>query len=297
MKTAVSPALLLVVVSRASCSQPAPPPPAAPPGPDLGAEERAIRETDARWLKAAQSRDAAGEAAMLAADGIAFREHLEPIVGPAAFQAYPEKQQAANPKSSTSWTTDTVRVARSGDVGGPNRLVPDQGRWAERRQGRSRTFRHRVEKNRQRMEGLTRHRDLHRARGGEEVMSVNRAAAVLLPPVSLPAHPDQHDAVVEATLPAIAIHENQVGCVRDNVQELTAIVGAVVNGRAPARRHADRGNAGGPRVEIQLLLLALYRDLCNPRVRDVVIYMRGGALVRSVLIDDDAFRQLGRRGG
>ncbi len=140
MKTAVSSALLLVVVLCASCSQPAPPPPAPPPGPDLGAAERAIRDGDARWLKAAQSRDAAGEAASLASDGIAYREHHEPLVGPAAFQAYLEKEYAANPKSSTSWTTDTVRVAASGDVGiqtgtyhtkgvGPKGASEDRGRF------------------------------------------------------------------------------------------------------------------------------------------------------------------------
>jgi ketosteroid isomerase-like protein len=140
MKTPVRSALLLLAVLSASCSQPPPPPPAAPPAPDLAAAERAIREGDARWLKAAQSRDAAGEAASLASDGIAYREHVDPLVGPAAFQAYLEKEYAANPKSSSSWTTDAVQVAASGDVGfqtgtyhttglGPKGAGEDRGRF------------------------------------------------------------------------------------------------------------------------------------------------------------------------
>ena len=39
---------------------------AAPAKPDLAAEEQAIRAQDAAWMKAAQSRDAAAEATILA---------------------------------------------------------------------------------------------------------------------------------------------------------------------------------------------------------------------------------------
>jgi ketosteroid isomerase-like protein len=140
MKTSVWSALVLVVLT-AACAQPAPPPPPAPPpGPDLAAEERAIRETDGRWLKAAQARDAAGEAAMLAADAVMFRPHVEPLAGPAAFQAYIEKENAANPKAAPNWTTDTITVARSGDMAvqtgsyhikslGPKGAGEDRGRF------------------------------------------------------------------------------------------------------------------------------------------------------------------------
>ena len=52
------------VFLAAGCSQP------APPKLDLAAEEKAIRDTDARWLKAVQAHDAVGEAAVFASDGV-----------------------------------------------------------------------------------------------------------------------------------------------------------------------------------------------------------------------------------
>lgn len=104
---------LLLVVLAAACARPAPP---APPAPDLAAAEKAIRDADARWLQAAQAKDAAAEAASLAPDGIAYREHVDPLVGPAAFQAYMEKQYTENPKSNITWTTNAIQVAASGDV-------------------------------------------------------------------------------------------------------------------------------------------------------------------------------------
>lgn len=95
------------------CSQPAPAPVA---GPDLASEERAIRDLDARWLQAAQAKDAAGEAAMFASDGVAYREHVEPLAGPAAYQAYVTKFNMDNPMVNVSWTTEAIRVAESGDL-------------------------------------------------------------------------------------------------------------------------------------------------------------------------------------
>ena len=97
----------------AACSQSAP---ASASKPDLASEEKAIREMDARWLKAAQSRDPGAEAAMFASDGVAYREHNDPLVGPAAYQAFETKFYADNPKMSTTWSTDAIRVAESGDL-------------------------------------------------------------------------------------------------------------------------------------------------------------------------------------
>lgn len=111
-------AIVMVLSSlAAACAQPAPAPaPAPPPKPDLAAEERAIRDADARWLKFAQARDAAGEGAMFAADGIAVRQQGVEFTGPAAIEAYAAKDYAANPKSQTTWTTDSIRVAESGEL-------------------------------------------------------------------------------------------------------------------------------------------------------------------------------------
>jgi ketosteroid isomerase-like protein len=107
---------LFVLSVLSACAPTAAPAPAAPPAPDLAAEERDIREVDARWIKAAQAHDIAGEAAVLAADAVFFREHVEPIVGPAAFQTYFGDQLKKNPKVMPSWTTDNILVAASGDL-------------------------------------------------------------------------------------------------------------------------------------------------------------------------------------
>ena len=132
---------LLATSPLAACSPQAPPPlPEAVARPDLAAEDKAIRDADARWLKAAQARDAAGEAAAFASDGVAYREHVEPMIGPAAFQAFTTKFRTDNPKSSTTWSTDTIRIAESGDIAvqtgqyhltglGPNGDREDKGRF------------------------------------------------------------------------------------------------------------------------------------------------------------------------
>ena len=53
---------------------------------------------------------------MFASDGVAYRQHVDPLVGPAAFQEWSAKQFADNPKQSATWTTDSVTVAGSGDL-------------------------------------------------------------------------------------------------------------------------------------------------------------------------------------
>ncbi len=105
--------VVFLFLCLSACSQQAAGPAAKP---DLSVEEKVIREMDARWLKAAQSRDAAGEAAMFANEGVAYREHVEPLVGPAAFQAWDVKLLADNPKQTSSWTTDSIQFADSGDM-------------------------------------------------------------------------------------------------------------------------------------------------------------------------------------
>jgi uncharacterized protein (TIGR02246 family) len=107
--------LLFAVLAflAASCSQP---PPAPVSKPDLAMEEKALRDMDAQWLKAAQERNPAGEAAMFASDGVAYRSHLEPFVGPAAIQAMSTKDYAENPETALTWTTDSIQIAQSGDL-------------------------------------------------------------------------------------------------------------------------------------------------------------------------------------
>ena len=101
----------------AACSPPpAPAVPEVATKPDLAAEERAIREADARWLKAAQAKDVVGEAAVIAPDGVVYHAHNQPIVGPAAVQAFNTKFRAENPKGNVTWTTTAIHVADAGDM-------------------------------------------------------------------------------------------------------------------------------------------------------------------------------------
>ena len=79
-------------------------------------EEKAIRDLDARWAKAVQDRDQATEAAVLASDGVVYPEHLDPLVGPAAYQAWSAKMFAENPQIAHTWTTDSIQLAESGEL-------------------------------------------------------------------------------------------------------------------------------------------------------------------------------------
>jgi ketosteroid isomerase-like protein len=90
-------------------------PPPLPPAPDLAAEEQAIRAADSAWLAAVAARDVASESAMLADDGVAFRNEADPFAGPAGYQAYLTKYYADNPKAVNTWTTRSIQVAPSGD--------------------------------------------------------------------------------------------------------------------------------------------------------------------------------------
>ena len=53
---------------------------------------------------------------MFASDGVAYREHVDPLVGPAAFQAWDTKILADNPKQTSTWKTDSIQFADSGNL-------------------------------------------------------------------------------------------------------------------------------------------------------------------------------------
>jgi uncharacterized protein (TIGR02246 family) len=105
-------AVLGLTLTLAACASPPPPPPVV----DLAAEEAAIRAADAAWMVAAGARDAAGEAAVMAEDGMAFREMSDPLSGPAAYQAFLTKYYTDNPKAVSTWATRSLQVAASGDL-------------------------------------------------------------------------------------------------------------------------------------------------------------------------------------
>ena len=52
----------------------------------------------------------------MASDAMVFREHVDPIAGPTAYQAFEEAFFKDNPKYAGGWTTDTITVAKSGDL-------------------------------------------------------------------------------------------------------------------------------------------------------------------------------------
>jgi ketosteroid isomerase-like protein len=103
---------LVAAVLAAACASPPPPPPA----PDLAAAERGVRAADSAWLAAAAARNPAAEAAVFAANGAAYRDLAEPVVGPAAYQEFMTRYYADNPKSTSSWTTSAITVAAAGDM-------------------------------------------------------------------------------------------------------------------------------------------------------------------------------------
>jgi uncharacterized protein (TIGR02246 family) len=86
------------------------------PAVDIAAEQQAIRDRSAAWMKAAQAREAATVAgsfyakdAISAYDGNVRR-------GRDAIQAGMEGDMASSPDSTISWTTDSVTVAASGEL-------------------------------------------------------------------------------------------------------------------------------------------------------------------------------------
>jgi len=89
--------------------------PAAAPAVDLAAEEAAIRNRSAEWMNYANAKDAASVAKVYAPDAITiFDGNVRR--GSAEIMAGVEKDMAENPKSVVSWTTDSVKMAQSGDL-------------------------------------------------------------------------------------------------------------------------------------------------------------------------------------
>ena len=99
-------------VLAAGCAKPAPEAPAV----DLAAEAQAVRDRSAAWLQLAQARDVAGivNGVYTADAATLFDGNIRK--GSAEIQAGMEAEFAAAPDATTSWTTDDVKVAASGDL-------------------------------------------------------------------------------------------------------------------------------------------------------------------------------------
>lgn len=119
--------LAVVLLFTVGCAPSAPAPDATV---DLAAEERAIREQGAEWLKAIESGDYATEGRFFTSDGIAYRDGAI-YTGPQAIADYNVKNAAANPKMQVTWTTDDVVVAESGDLAYETGQVQTSGLGAD----------------------------------------------------------------------------------------------------------------------------------------------------------------------
>ncbi len=115
----------VALVALAACAK--------PPTTDVAAEEQAIRNASATWMKAVQAHDWAAAAASFAPDGMSFPQNAEPMMGPAGVQAAAEAQAAKMPNAVVSWTTKKVVVAGSGD------LAYEIGSWTMTNEGKQDT--------------------------------------------------------------------------------------------------------------------------------------------------------------
>ena len=86
------------------------------PAVDLAAEEQAIRNRSGEWMNYSNSKDAASIASgVFAPDAILIADE-KVHRGSAAIQAALEAEMKSSPDGLVSWTSDEIRVARSGDL-------------------------------------------------------------------------------------------------------------------------------------------------------------------------------------
>lgn len=100
--------LSLIFVSLATFAQQKPA--------DPKSDEQAIRSISKNWLELTNKHDAAGSAALFAADGASYSSNHEPYVGIAAITKHYSDDLVQNPKQVVDWSTDKVDVATSGDM-------------------------------------------------------------------------------------------------------------------------------------------------------------------------------------
>jgi uncharacterized protein (TIGR02246 family) len=82
----------------------------------LAEDDKVIRELAARWQQALLVRDADGQAAMFADDGVSYHDGQEPLVGAAAIRAWEARSVTNHPKAVITSTTDRIQISASGDL-------------------------------------------------------------------------------------------------------------------------------------------------------------------------------------
>jgi uncharacterized protein (TIGR02246 family) len=106
-----------IIATGCAKKEEAPPPAAEPAAPvvDLAAEEAAIRNRSAEWMNFVNAKDTAAIEKIYTADAVTIfdstvRRGAPDILANAA------KEFADRPNAVTSWTTDRVHLAQSGDL-------------------------------------------------------------------------------------------------------------------------------------------------------------------------------------
>ncbi len=114
MTTKTLPRLLLAaLLTVTACAQPAPPPPAEAPD-TRAADAAAITAASVAWLEAAKAKDAEKFLTFYGEGAVIMMEDAPDATGPAIREAITGLM--ADPNFSLSFTTNTVEVARSGDL-------------------------------------------------------------------------------------------------------------------------------------------------------------------------------------
>jgi uncharacterized protein (TIGR02246 family) len=141
MRTRLSVSLFafVLILAVAACVPPEPAAPEPEPMVDVAAEGQAIRDLSEQWLEAAQDRDGATLDSFFAGNAVTFFDG-EIHEGLAAIAADREAGWAENPEGTLSWSTHSVEVAASGDLGyelgswtfdpdGPGEMGEEHGRY------------------------------------------------------------------------------------------------------------------------------------------------------------------------
>lgn len=107
-------AFALSVLAAVSCAQPAPAPPAAPVD-TRPADEAAIRAAVKEWAAASQAKDVEKFVSFYADNAVVMMERAPDLTGKAAIHTGLQSMMQ-DPNFALSFETDSVVVARSGDL-------------------------------------------------------------------------------------------------------------------------------------------------------------------------------------
>jgi uncharacterized protein (TIGR02246 family) len=115
LAAAVAAALLLNGCSAKKEEAPAPAAEPAAPAVDLAAEEKAIQTRNGEWMNFMNARDTASLGGVYAPDAVSIYDGVVQNGSPEIVAGF-EKNMGAHPDTVISWSTDSLRIAESGDL-------------------------------------------------------------------------------------------------------------------------------------------------------------------------------------